>query len=79
MKKVTDKELESLQQFVHAISEAQKTIGGLEMQKQALITEAEDLITALKATQKDLEDKYGNVTVNLTTGTITEDAGNKED
>tara|TARA_R110000803_G_scaffold30774_1_gene69122 strand:+ start:174 stop:413 length:240 start_codon:yes stop_codon:yes gene_type:complete len=79
MKKVTDKELESLQQLVHAISEAQKTIGGLEMQKQSLIAEAEDLITALKATQKDLEDKYGNVTVNLTTGTITEDAGNKED
>tara|TARA_R110000764_G_scaffold208974_1_gene294619 strand:- start:276 stop:515 length:240 start_codon:yes stop_codon:yes gene_type:complete len=79
MKKVEDKELENLQQVVHAISEAQKTIGGLEMQKQALITEAETFITTLKAAQKELEDKYGNVTVNLTTGAITEDAGNKED
>ena len=79
MKKVEDKELENLQQVVHAISEAQKTIGGLEMQKQALITEAETFIATLKAAQKELEDKYGNVTVNLTTGAITEDAGNKED
>tara|TARA_R110000803_G_scaffold173440_1_gene236174 strand:+ start:1264 stop:1503 length:240 start_codon:yes stop_codon:yes gene_type:complete len=79
MKKVEDKELENLQQVVHAINEAQKTIGGLEMQKQALITEAETFIATLKAAQKELEDKYGNVTVNLTTGAITEDAGNKED
>ena len=33
---------------------------------------------SLKATQKELEDEYGNVTVNLTTGEIT-DADNQED
>tara|TARA_B110000908_G_scaffold5613_1_gene7183 strand:- start:865 stop:1101 length:237 start_codon:yes stop_codon:yes gene_type:complete len=78
MKKVKKAELEKLQQLVNAINEGQKTIGGLEMQKQALVNETESFVTALKATQKELEDKYGNVTVNLTTGEIT-DADNQED
>ena len=78
MKKVKKAELEKLQQLVNAINDGQKTIGGLEMQKQALVNETESFVTALKATQKELEDEYGNVTVNLTTGEIT-DADNKED
>jgi vacuolar-type H+-ATPase subunit D/Vma8 len=78
MKKVKKTELEKLQQLVNAINEGQKTIGGLEMQKQALVNETESFVTALKATQKELEDEYGNVTVNLTTGEIT-DADNQED
>tara|TARA_R110002153_G_scaffold170402_3_gene323245 strand:+ start:147 stop:383 length:237 start_codon:yes stop_codon:yes gene_type:complete len=78
MKKVKKAELEKLQQLVNAINEGQKTIGGLEMQKQALVNETESFVTALKATQKELEDEYGNVTVNLKTGEIT-DADNQED
>jgi vacuolar-type H+-ATPase subunit D/Vma8 len=78
MKKVKKAELEKLQQLVNAINDGQKTIGGLEMQKQALVNETESFVTALKETQKELEDEYGNVTVNLTTGEIT-DADNKED
>ena len=78
MKKVKKAELEKLQQLVNAINEGQKTIGGLEMQKQALVNETESFVTALKETQKELEDEYGNVTVNLTTGEIT-DADNQED
>lgn len=78
MKKVTDKELETLQSLVNAINEGQATIGGVEMQKQGLIAEVDGLIKQLKQTQADLEDEYGNVTVNLTTGEIT-DADNPED
>ena len=81
MKKVTDKELETLQTLVKAINEGQATIGGIEMQKYGLITEVDGLIKQLKQTQADLEEEYGNVTVNLTTGEITEaeDADNPED
>jgi len=80
MKKVTDKELQKLKDFVSVINDSQTTIGGLELQKQKLIRETEDQIAGLKAMQKKLEDKYGNVTVNLTTGEITEeDADNPED
>ncbi len=81
MKKVTDEQLEKLKQFVRAINEGQATIGGLEMQKQALIAEVDGLIKQLKEMQASLEEEYGNVTVNLTTGEITEaeDADNPQD
>ncbi len=81
MKKVTDEQLEKLKQFVGAINEGQATIGGLEMQKQALIAEVDGLIKQLKEMQASLEEEYGNVTVNLTTGEITEaeDADNPQD
>ena len=81
MKKVTDKELETLQTLVNTINEGQAAIGGMEVQKQALIKEVEKLIEQLKETQLDLEKTYGNVTANLTTGEITEaeDADNPQD
>jgi len=78
MKKVTEKELETLQTLVNTINEGQAAIGGMEVQKQALIKEVEKLIEQLKETQLDLEKTYGNVTVNLSTGEIT-DADNQED
>ena len=79
MKKVTEKELETLQTLVNTINEAQAVVGGLEIQKQAAVREAEALIGKLKETQKELEETYGNVTVNLQTGEITEDADNPQD
>jgi hypothetical protein len=81
MKKVTDEQLETLQSLVNAINEGQATIGGVEMQKHGLIAKVDGLIKQLKQTQADLEDEYGNVTVNLTTGEITEaeDADNTKD
>lgn len=78
MKKVTDAELEQLKQFVSAINEGQKTIGGLEMQKSNMVNEVAGMVADLKAMQAELEKEYGNVTVNLTTGEIT-DADNPED
>ena len=81
MKKVTDEQLEQLQKFVNTINEGQATIGGLEMQKQEMISQVEKVIADLKGMQADLEKEYGNVTVNLTTGEITEaeDADNPQD
>ena len=78
MKKVTDEQLEQLQKFVNTINEGQATIGGLEMQKQEMISQVEKVIADLKSMQADLEKEYGNVTVNLTTGEIT-DADNPQD
>ena len=81
MKKVTDEQLEQLQKFVATINEGQATIGGLEMQKQDMIAQVQQVIADLKSMQADLEKEYGNVTVNLTTGEITEaeDADNPQD
>ena len=81
MKKVTDEQLEQLQKFVATINEGQATIGGLEMQKQDMIAQVQKVIADLKSMQAELEKEYGNVTVNLTTGEITEaeDADNPQD
>ena len=78
MKKVTEKELETLQTLVNQINQGQATIGGFEMQKNDVVKEVNVLIEQLKETQAELEKAYGNVTVNLTTGEIT-DADNQED
>jgi len=78
MKKISKKELKELNDYVKAINEAQTTIGALEMQKQKAVREAEMLIERLKSVRKALEEKHGDITVNLTTGEIT-DADNQED
>jgi flagellar motor switch protein FliM len=72
MKKVTEEQLENLQKAVNAINEAQASIGRLEMKKQFLIKETETLVANLQEQQVKLENEYGNVTVNLSTGEITD-------
>ena len=71
MKKVTDKQLETLQSLVNAINEGQATIGGVEMQKQGLIAEVDGLIKQLKETQVKLEEEYGPINIDLQTGEYT--------
>jgi len=78
MKKVTDEELQDLQKAVQAVNQGVAQVGAYEMQKRILMREVEQAETQLKTLQLTLEDKYGNISVDLSTGEIT-DADNKED
>ena len=78
MIKVTDEELQELQKAVQAVNEGVAQVGAYEMQKRILMREVEQMETKLKTLQATLEDKYGNITVNLSTGEIS-DAAYKED
>jgi multidrug resistance efflux pump len=78
MKKVTDEELQQLQNAVQAVNEGVAQVGAYEMQKRILMRDVEQAESQLKALQATLEDKYGNITVNLSTGEIT-DADNQKD
>ena len=78
MKKVTDEELQELQKAVQAVNEGVAQVGAYELQKRVLMREVEQVETKLKTLQATLEDKYGNITVNLSTGEIS-DAAYKED
>lgn len=78
MQKVTDEELQELQKAVQAVNEGVAQVGAYEMQKRILMREVEQMETKLKTLQATLEDKYGNITVNLSTGEIS-DAAYKED
>ena len=72
VKKITDEELKSVQDKVNAINQAQMQIGGLEVQKNVALETLKTLKMDLQVIQKELEEKYGKVSVNLTNGTITE-------
>ena len=72
VKKITDEELKSVQEKVNSINQAQMQVGGLEVQKNVVLEQVKTLQMDLQVIQKELEEKYGKVSVNLTDGTITE-------
>ena len=75
MAKIKKAELEKLQMFVNTMNELQTTVGGLELQKQELMMEAISVNNNLRAFQEELGNTYGDITVNVKTGEIT-DANN---
>ncbi len=68
--KITKEELGSIQNKVKNINTIQMQIGGLEVQKSVAITTLRAFQDELSVIQKQLEDKYGKVSVNLETGII---------
>jgi L-arabinose isomerase len=72
VKKITDEELKSVQEKVNSINQVQLQVGGLEVQKASALEAIKVSQMDLQVIQKELEEKYGKVTVNLQTGAITE-------
>jgi len=72
VKKITDEELKSVQEKVSNINQVQMQIGGMEVQKNIALDTIKASQMDLQTIQKELEDKYGKVSVNLQDGTITE-------
>jgi hypothetical protein len=70
--KITDEELKSVQEKVNSINQAQMQVGGLEVQKNLALEQVKVGQMDLQVIQKELEEKYGKVSVNLTDGTISE-------
>ena len=79
--KITDEELKSVQEKVNSINQAQMQVGGLEVQKNLALEQVKVGQMDLQVIQKELEEKYGKVNINVTDGTITElqDESDKED
>ena len=80
--KITDEELQIIQEKVNQINNLQMQVGGLEVQKATALGLLRQSQAELGKTQEMLEEKYGKVSVNLTDGTIKEieeDEPNKED
>ena len=80
--KITDEELKSIQEIVNRMNKVQMQIGALQVQQQGALEQFRVDQVGLQELQKELEEKYGRVSVNLTDGTITEipeeDEANKE-
>lgn len=76
VRKITDAELQEVTQYATAINQVQMQIGGVEMQKADLMTEMAKLRAGMQEVQNALMATYGDVTVNLADGTITDNASN---
>ena len=78
MKKISEEQLEQLQKFVNAINEGQVALGGLELQKQDVLSQIAAVRQQLSTVQAELKEEYGDVTVDLKTGELT-DAADPQD
>ncbi len=80
--KISDEQLKSLQGLVGQINNSQLNIGQLETQKAVMLQGVAELQVKLKDMQGSLEEEYGQVSVNIQDGSISElpqDETNKKD
>ena len=69
--KVTEKELKNIQEKVDQINRLQMQIGAMELQKTVAIKRVEETQKLLGILQDGLKSKYGDMTVNISEGTLT--------
>jgi hypothetical protein len=79
VKSLTSDELTTVQNYVTATNQTQMQIGGLEAQKHELIQQMTMIRSQLQKVQNELQEKYGDVSINLSDGTLTENADNPQD
>ena len=68
--KVTDKQLEAIQETISVINRAHSEIGSLETKKHALMHQVSSSQEMLHTLQNQLEKEYGTVDININDGTI---------
>ena len=78
---IKEEELKELQDVINKIQQAQTQLGQMETQKFGLLTMTQELQMKLRAIQENLEKEYGNVSINIKDGTISEieDEADKKD
>jgi hypothetical protein len=71
-KKIKKEELEKLQGIVNKLNQIQSQLGLIEMQKHELLHAVVEVQNDLKNNRAELEKEYGNISINIADGTITE-------
>ena len=77
--KITEKQLEKLRGYVTAINQGQAQLGNIEVQKHGLLHQIAQVQSELQGFQKDLEDEYGKISINIQDGSYEEVAENEAD
>ena len=75
-KTLKKEELTKLQEAVAKVNQIKNEICNIEIQKHELLHSAVDANSSLSKVQKELEEVYGNVNVDVITGEITEQESN---
>ncbi len=68
--KITDEQLDKVQDTVNSINRAQLEIGSMELKKHELMHNIAGLREALTLLQKEFEKEYGTFDINIQDGTI---------
>lgn len=68
MAKIEKKELEAIQQLITSMNGIKEEIGRLELEKWAVASRYENVLESLNERRSALEEKYGQINVNLSTG-----------
>tara|TARA_R110002050_G_scaffold240749_1_gene377110 strand:+ start:811 stop:1056 length:246 start_codon:yes stop_codon:yes gene_type:complete len=71
-KKISKSELKTLQEYVGKINQVHIELGRLENQKHKILHNMEELDNDFAELQKEIEDKYGKVSVNIEDGALSE-------
>ena len=80
--KIKEEQLNKIKDQQKAVNEIVNNIGLIETQKHALLHDLADTNEIINSTKKELQDKYGHIDIDLTTGVwkMNKDVeGNKED
>jgi hypothetical protein len=70
--KITAEQLEKLNGFVSALNNGVMQLGVIEKQKHELLHQVAQVDGELKGFQKELEDEYGKISINIQDGSYTE-------
>jgi len=70
--KISTEQLEKLQNFVNALNNGVMQLGTIEKQKHELLHQIAQVEGELKGFQKELEDQYGKISINVKDGSYTE-------
>ena len=70
--KLTENELKSLQENVNKINQVYMELGRLENQKHKILHQMDDIDNDFENLQKEFEEKYGRVSINIDNGELSE-------
>lgn len=71
-KKITKKELEQVQESVNKLNQAKLALADVELHKLQVLTAVQTTQQEIQVQQRALEEKYGSVSINLSTGEFKE-------
>ena len=72
LNKLTEKELKSLQENVSKLNQVHMELGKLENQKHKILHQVNEIESLFDELQKELEEKYGKVSINIDNGELSE-------
>jgi hypothetical protein len=69
---ITEDQLKTVQEQQAKLNEALRSVGILEVQKQNLVLQVQEISKGIDVTKKELEDEYGQVNIDLKDGSYVE-------